>query len=154
MAMASAPALRSSLTRSCSAAAVDRPADRHHDTAACHRGQPGVRPDPLELGAQVVDRDLAARLVLGQRGQVALQGGDLAPKLVVAPVQVGHEDRQVLRRELGERRTLGLRPQLDDDEDAQQEGDRRDRDLVAPSLHPQPPGVALGPGSTGRDGRA
>ena len=65
--------------------------------------------------------------VASSRSRVATSRAEL----VVAGVEVGDEDRQVLRRQLGEGRAARLGPQLDDDEQAEDEGDGRDGELVA-----------------------
>ena len=105
IAIASAPALRSSLMQLLDGlAARSGPA-----TVIATPGPPtGSRPANArtrrEVAAELVDRRLAARLVAGQRRRAPARGRDLAPQLVVAGVEVGDEDGQVLRRHAGERR--------------------------------------------------
>ena len=105
---------------------VDRAADRDRHAGAADRIEPGVGADALEVGGDLVDRDVAARR--GSRWSVASSSWSdraLAPELVVARVEVRHEDRQVLRRQLGEPARTRLRPELDDHEQA--EDQRRPR---------------------------
>ena len=106
----------------------------------------GVQPDAAQVGAQLVDRHLAALGVVGQGRQLALQAGDLAAQLVVAVVEVRDEDRQLLRGQPGERRAARLGPQLDDDEQPEDEGHGRDGELVPSLVHRQPPGSTVAPG--------
>ena len=94
-----------------------------------------VEPDAAQVGPQLVDRRVAAIGVLGEDIELALEGRDLGPELVVAVVEVGHEDGQVLRGQTGERRAARLGAQLDDDEQAEQERHRGDRELVPTATH-------------------
>ena len=50
---------------------VDRAADRDRHARAADRVEPGVRPDALEVGRDLVDRDVAARAVRLERGELA-----------------------------------------------------------------------------------
>ena len=70
-----------------------------------------------------------------------LERRSLATQLIVAGVEVRDQDRQVLRRQLGQARAQRLRAQLDDDQHAEDEGDDRDRDLAPRAMHRQPPGT-------------
>ena len=56
--------------------------------------------------------------------------------------------------QLGEARVAGLRAELDDDEQAEDEGHGRDRELAAASVHGQPPGALLGVVDGPADGEA
>ena len=132
-AIASAPAFRSSLIRSSSPAPSIGPLIVIVTPRPVTGSRPGVGPDATQVASELVDRDVAASLVGGQRRELALERGDLAAQLVVARVEVGDEHGQVLRRELGQRRSAGLGPELDDDEHAEQERHGGDRDLVAAS---------------------
>src|SRR5258705_344972 len=86
------------------ATAVDVAADRDHDTWTTDRIEPGIGPDPLQVGGDLVDRDVAARPVRGQGRELHFERRPLATHLVVAGVEVRAKDRQVLRRQLGQAR--------------------------------------------------
>src|SRR5207244_22622 len=60
---------------------------------------------------------------------------DLRPQPVVLGVEVGDERREVLRRFRLELRAAGLAEKLDDDEQPEDRGDERDRELAAGSAH-------------------
>ena len=66
MAMASAPGIPQFVDQLLDAGPIDRAADRDDDPAPHDGRQAGVGADALELGAQVVHRDLAPGLVLGE----------------------------------------------------------------------------------------
>ena len=82
---------------------VDRAADRDGHAGA---GRPGrARRRPGRGGGRRGSRRPTASpraWPFGERRELALERGDLAAQLVVAGVEVGHEDRQVLRRQLRE----------------------------------------------------
>ena len=91
-----------------------------------------VQAHPAQVGAQLVDRHLAALAcsaarVASSRSSVR----DLAAQLVVAVVEIRDEHRELLRRQPGEGRAARLGPKLDDDEQAQDERHGRDGQLVA-----------------------
>ncbi len=136
--------MRSSLISSSTPGPSIGPLDRDRDAGPGHRVEAGVRPHPLEVGGELVDRDVAARAVLDERLELLVEHRDLAPELVVAGVEVRDEHRQVLRGQLGETGVAGLRAELDDDEQAEHEGDGRDRELAAAAVHAQSPAARLG----------
>ena len=73
--------------------------------------------------------------VRGERGQLLLERRALAPELVVAGVEVRHEDGQVLGGQLGEAARTRLRPDLDDDQQPEDGRDGGDRELARQPVH-------------------
>ena len=145
-AIASAPALRSSLTRSSIPEPSIGPRTVIDDAGPRRRIDARVQADAPQVGAQLIDRDVAACRVLVESTPSSCSSvADSSAQLVVAVVKVRHEHRQVLRRQACERRAARLRAQLDDDEHAEQEGHGRDRELVPTSSHRY--GEAPGDGS-------
>ena len=133
---------------------VDRAVDRDRDPGSGDRIEPGVGADPLQIGADLVDRDVATRAVLDERRQLPVERGRFRTQVIVAVVEVGHQDGQVLRGQLGKARVASLRSELDDDEQPERERHRRDRQLASSSAHAQPPGTLLGVTDGPADGDA
>ena len=111
----------------------------------------GPRAQPREIGLELADRGLAARLARREGPRLLVEGRDLGPELVVARVEVRDEHGQLLRRQRAKPGS-GLGADLDDDEHAQQKRDQSDRHGVPTAAHQ---GVApAGDGEAPADGEA
>ena len=98
IAIASAPALRSSLRRSSTAAASISPLIRDLSPRPGDRVEALPRPDPGEVALSWLIDVVPLRPASSERVELALEVRDLRPELVVLGVQVGDKGRQVLGR--------------------------------------------------------
>ena len=133
IAIASAPALRSSLSRSSIAAAPIGAADRDLDPAAGDTVEPCPGADPGEVGLDLADGRRAARAAAARASSWRWSVAISAPELVVARVEVGDEERQVLCRHAGRAVVARLGPDLGDDEQPEDDRDGGDERLAARS---------------------
>ena len=145
VAIASAPALRSSLMSSSTPGPSIGPRIEIDDAGTADRVEPGVRPDALEVGGDLVDRHVAARLVRGQRRELDLERR--RPRGAA-----GRCGRSGWRRgPSGPATTAGRGPSSPACERSwmttsrpRMSGDGRDRDLAARAVHGQPPRLGRG----------
>ena len=135
----------------CGARSGDRPrrrasigaADDDLDAAPGDGIEAGPCPDPAEVRLDLLDRRGAVRpvcpeLVRAGSGGCRPRSGAGRSACSGCATSVG----EVLGRLALERRSAGLRPELDDDEQSEQECDGGDRDLAPPVAHRRRPGDA------------
>ena len=113
----------------------DRAADGDPHALAGHGREARPGPDAAQVELKLADRRLAASLAVGQPPDLLFEGRDLGPQLVVAGVEVRHEDGELLGRQRLEAGIAGLRPELDDEQDPEDHGNPGDRDRVLPPCH-------------------
>ena len=129
-----------------------REGDRH--TLPGRGVEAGPRAIPVDLGPELLGGSLA---VAGRRldaDELRLEVADLAAELVVARVQVGDEEREVLGRQLVEPAPRALRSQLHDHEEPEEGEHERDGDLCATVVEADVHGAAEGLGDPGVAGVA
>src|SRR5689334_3809611 len=117
------------------ATAVDRPVHQDRDTRTGRRVDARVQPDAAQVRAQLIDRRVAALIVLAEHRELPLERGDLTAELVITVVEIADQDGQVLRGQPGEGIAGGLHLELLHGQEAEQQRDRGDRQLVRSTAH-------------------
>ena len=88
-----------------------------------------------QVSAKLAEGTLAASVGVGERADLALERRHLGAQLLVPGIDVGDDERQLLRRQAAEARIRRLAPKLGDHEDAEDRGHDGHRPALPRSRH-------------------
>jgi hypothetical protein len=120
--------------------------DDDPDSRARHWIEATPGPEPGQIVAKLIQRRLASGGVGLQGGELVLEAGHLGPELIVAGVEIGDEDGELLGRPRRQLATAALALDLGDNEEPQDDPYGGEGELAGTTTHGSQ-GLALGDGT-------